>query len=158
VLPVASASLQDASAPACSGDQAVFSASGRLRVDRSQRMGGVPREQKMLKGHLPRVIYHQAYLYTKSRKTPLADTHDACEGCSHRNVQRFRGGLVFKAHRLLYHSTLALRVIKKKKFAPSSLYYNEKCVAQLQILLAPPKTQGVLVQGYLAHKKRPPPT
>jgi len=31
------------------------------------------------------------------------------------NVQRFRGGLVFKAHRLLYHSTLGLRVIKKKK-------------------------------------------
>ena len=31
----------------------------------------------------------------------------------HRNVQRFRGGLVFKAHRLLYHSTLGLRVIKK---------------------------------------------
>ena len=33
----------------------------------------------------------------------------------HRNVQRFRGGLVFKAHRHLYHSTLGLRVIKKKK-------------------------------------------
>ena len=33
----------------------------------------------------------------------------------HRNVQRFRGGLVFKAHRLLYRSTLGLRVIKKKK-------------------------------------------
>ena len=31
------------------------------------------------------------------------------------NVQRFRGGLVFKAHRLVYHSTLGLRVIKKKK-------------------------------------------
>jgi len=30
-------------------------------------------------------------------------------------VQRFRGGLVFKAHRLLYHSTLGLRVIKKKR-------------------------------------------
>ena len=29
--------------------------------------------------------------------------------------QRFRGGLVFKAHRLLYHSTLGLRVIKKEK-------------------------------------------
>ena len=28
---------------------------------------------------------------------------------------RFRGGLVFKAHRLLYHSTLGSRVIKKKK-------------------------------------------
>jgi len=33
----------------------------------------------------------------------------------HRNVKRFRGGLVFKAHRLLYHSTLGLRVIKKKR-------------------------------------------
>jgi len=32
-----------------------------------------------------------------------------------RNVKRFRGELVFKAHRLLYHSTLGLRVIKKKK-------------------------------------------
>ena len=36
----------------------------------------------------------------------------------HRNVQRFQGGLVFKAHRLLCHSTLALRVIKKKKKDP----------------------------------------
>jgi len=33
----------------------------------------------------------------------------------HRNVKRFRGGLVFKAHRLLYHSTLGSRVVKKKK-------------------------------------------
>jgi len=33
----------------------------------------------------------------------------------HRNVKRFRGGLVFKAHRLMYHSTLGSRVIKKKK-------------------------------------------
>jgi hypothetical protein len=31
--------------------------------------------------------------------------------------QRFRGGLVFKAHRLLYHRTLGSRVIKKKKNA-----------------------------------------
>ena len=35
-------------------------------------------------------------------------------------MQRFRGGLVFKAHRLVYHSTLGLGVIKKKKRAPSS--------------------------------------
>ena len=27
----------------------------------------------------------------------------------------FRGGLVFKAHRLLYHSTLGWRVVEKKK-------------------------------------------
>ena len=30
-------------------------------------------------------------------------------------VQRFRGGLVFKARRLLYHSTLGSRVINKKR-------------------------------------------
>jgi len=30
-------------------------------------------------------------------------------------VKRFRGGLVFKAHRLAYHSTLGWRVIKEKK-------------------------------------------
>ena len=28
-------------------------------------LAGVPREQKMLKVHLPKVIYHQVYLYTK---------------------------------------------------------------------------------------------
>ena len=30
-------------------------------------------------------------------------------------MRRFRGGLVVKAHRLVYHSTLGSRVIKKKK-------------------------------------------
>jgi hypothetical protein len=38
-----------------------------------------------------------------------------------RNVERFRGGLVFKAHRLVNHSTLGLRVIKKKKHLEDSL-------------------------------------
>ena len=33
----------------------------------------------------------------------------------YKNVQRFRGGLVFKAHRLVYHSTLGLGAMKKKK-------------------------------------------
>ena len=32
-----------------------------------------------------------------------------------RKAKWFRGGLVFKAHRLLYHPTLGLSVIKKKK-------------------------------------------
>ena len=32
-----------------------------------------------------------------------------------RHVKRFRGGLVFKAHRLVDHSTLGWRVIKNKK-------------------------------------------
>ena len=31
------------------------------------------------------------------------------------NLQRFRGGLVFKAHGPLYHSTVGLRIIIKKK-------------------------------------------
>ena len=31
------------------------------------------------------------------------------------NVTLIRGGLVFKAHRLVYHSTLALGITKKKK-------------------------------------------
>jgi len=30
-------------------------------------------------------------------------------------LKRFRGGLVFKAHRLVYHSTLGWRVIKKRR-------------------------------------------
>ena len=33
----------------------------------------------------------------------------------YRNVQRFRDGFVFKVHRLLYTSTLGLRVIKKNR-------------------------------------------
>ena len=32
-----------------------------------------------------------------------------------RNVKRLRGGLVVKARRLVYHSTLGLRAIKKKR-------------------------------------------
>ena len=32
-----------------------------------------------------------------------------------RNVKRFRGGLVFKVYRLVYLSTLGLRVPKKQK-------------------------------------------
>ena len=31
------------------------------KVDARFWFGGVPREQKMLKGHLPRVIYHRVY-------------------------------------------------------------------------------------------------
>jgi len=34
-----------------------------------------------------------------------------------KNMKRFRGRLVFKAHRLVYHSTLGWKVIQKKKWA-----------------------------------------
>ena len=43
---------------------------------------------------------------------------------------RGRGGLVFKAHRLLYHSTLGLRVIKTKKVG---VYGEEGCQECLAI-------------------------
>ena len=36
-----------------------------------------------------------------------------------RNVKRFRGGLTFQAHRLVYESTLGWRVIKRKRERPS---------------------------------------
>ena len=55
----------------------------------------------------------------------ISNTHD-CQGLVQnqehllrRNVKRFRGGLVFKAHRLLYHSTLDSKVIIKNR-APCS--------------------------------------
>ena len=38
-----------------------------------------------------------------------------CGSARHARGSWFRGGLVFKAHRLVYHSTLGWRVIKKKK-------------------------------------------
>ena len=44
------------------------------------------------------------------RHFPAIDDRILC-----RNVKRFQGGLVVKAHRLLYHSTLGSRVIKQKK-------------------------------------------
>jgi len=53
----------------------------------------------------------------RERETGLG--RQAIEGVRNRLEQnallRFRDGLVFKAHRLLYHSTLGLRVIEKKK-------------------------------------------
>ena len=59
------------------------------------------------------------------------------------DAKRFRGGLVFKAHRLVYYSTLGLRVINKKK---TTMPRSE----------LPAETRKPL-QGYLAHKKQPPP-
>ena len=45
----------------------------------------------------------------------------------HRNVQRFRGGLVFKAHRPLFYSTLGLRVKKKKNSYHPTVVYAVAC-------------------------------
>jgi len=42
----------------------------------------------------------------------------------------YRGGLAFKAHRLLYHSTLGLTVIKKKKKREGSIFPEAGTAAQ----------------------------
>jgi len=56
-------------------------------------------------------LFSKRRLAVRKRSISLAN-----KGCgTSRNVKRFRGGLVFEAHRLLYHSTLGSRVIKKKK-------------------------------------------
>ena len=39
-----------------------------------------------------------------------------------RNMKQFRGGIVSKAHSLLYHLTLGSRVIKKKQKGANSQY------------------------------------
>jgi len=50
-------------------------------------------------------------------------------GCS---VERLRGGLVFKAHRLLYHPTLGLRVMKKKETEAGFLAGAHEILVKLQ--------------------------
>jgi len=46
---------------------------------------------------------------------PKTHSPSCVEQLFSRNVERFRGGLVLKAHRLLYHSTLGPRVRKKMR-------------------------------------------
>ena len=51
-----------------------------------------------------------------------------------REQNLFRGGLVFKAHRILYHSTLGLRVIKKKnEVLPLGLLAREQILPVLNL-------------------------
>jgi len=64
-----------------------------------------------------------------SHSTPLATEQQL-----HRDVQRFRGGLVSKAHRLLRHSTQGLRVIKKKRRRPNAARRDGKA-RQAQLVL-----------------------
>jgi len=61
----------------------------------------------------------------------------------------FRGGLVFKAHRLLYHSTLGLRVIKKKESGNALFEHGRAIPESLHLPRSPfvvPKTSFVTVR------------
>ena len=49
------------------------------------------------------------------------------------HVERFRGGLVCKAHRLVYRSTLGSRVIKKKKQKEVDLEDDSACQAHRRV-------------------------
>ena len=58
-------------------------------------------------GKVSRIGRHGASVYS--------DDVDETSTAIHRNEQLFEGKLVFKAQRLLYHSTLGLNVIENKK-------------------------------------------
>jgi len=66
----------------------------------------------------PGVVYHRVYFRIRRKKSP-AGLFFAGETSKRLSVTlfvaRFRGGLVLKAHRLAYHSTLGWRVIKQKR-------------------------------------------
>ena len=67
---------------------------------------------------ISRLLYDRLNNYIRLSRQQYAEVHRATPDCAPAKgtgTQRFRGGLVFKAHRLLYRSTLGLRVIKKKK-------------------------------------------
>ena len=57
----------------------------------------------------------------------------------HRNVQRFHSELVFKAHRLLYHSALGLGVIKKKRRVEPRRVRSPCARTRPRARLAPPR-------------------
>ena len=60
-------------------------------------------------------------------------------------LKRFRGRLVFKAHRLLYHSTLGLRVIKKKsRHLEEAVEVFERDAFQLLTPLPPSREPAAL--------------
>ena len=52
------------------------------------------------------------------RTKPLPDCNAGPSSGVRRDVKRFRGGLVFKVHKLVYHSLLGCRLIKKNKTRP----------------------------------------
>ena len=64
-----------------------------------------------------------------------------------RNVERFQGGLVSKAHRLLYHSTLGSRVKKKKKHTKATWSH---CASRIDIFLSLVRRLFSSITGHVA--------
>ena len=58
------------------------------------------------------------------------------------NVERFQGRLVFKAHKLLYHSTLGSRVIRGKHTLRMSVL---RAMRQPVVMHSPEAAQGQIL-------------
>ena len=82
---------------------------GRVDVVEGHGQGGVGcRRVEVARHRLQRFRVQQAGVQK-------VGVQEAEEQLLRRIVKRFRGGLVFKTHGLLYHSTLGSRVLKKKR-------------------------------------------
>ena len=79
-------------------------------------MQGLPRRECMLA--MLRSIRNKHTFLPIGQNTALRKAIE--EQLLYRNVQRFRGGLLSKAHRLVYHPTLGVKVIMKKKAVKGS--------------------------------------
>jgi hypothetical protein len=83
-------------------------------------MGGVPREQKMLKGHLPGVIYHRVYfsiqrLYVLSAVDRWAELPDAADRrASLRDATADKSSFMAGADAAWYTSRPVLRLFSTK--------------------------------------------
>ena len=78
--------------------------SGRVSTGRGTRpgKGSTSKERDQSTGKTGRIKQLESEDHSSIEEQPLR-----------RNAKRFRGGLVSKAHRLVYHSTLGARVIHK---------------------------------------------
>ena len=93
----------------------------RRQITRSQH--GVTRRQQTIRGS--DVTMHTVKIRDETSEGtfghPPSENHKASQlkKLRRRHANRFRGGLVSKAHRLVCHSTLGWRVIKKKERSES---------------------------------------
>ena len=78
--------------------------------------GSLPPNQLPNLSPTPQLLHHHITLLHGNFLRPAPKVQfSVSEQLLSRNVERFQGGLVFKAHRSLYHSTLRSRITKKRK-------------------------------------------
>ena len=109
----------------------------------------------------PSLSYAQ---HTVRREAACLHSMAHCVASREGPVKRFRGGLVFKADRLVYHSTLGLRVIKTKRRVGrgSAVFGRERLIRDLlahfvqqrpfHLLTTTPHFRWPLSRKYGTHK------